>query len=179
MKKLLILLIFVPCSLIAQKIEVNKVDDFTKNRIIRTSWSTLYNGGMSNPLWISIRVSKINGTHWLNVKLMNGNHVQSMQKDARLMLMLANDSIVTLYNSEYEISCYGCGATGFVGSSAQGIEADFVIDEDELSALQTNPIKKVRIYLTDGYSEGQLKDKFHGLLIDDIRLVDNAIASNK
>lgn len=180
MKYLIVsLLVLSSLSLKAQRIEENKIDDFTKTRVTRTSWNYLYKSGGWVPLWLGVRVSKINDTYWLNLKIMNGGHVESILEGAKFMLMLSNDSVVELANSAYAISCTGCGAIGFVGSAGQGLAADFMIRNNDVPSLMNNPIKKVRIYLSDGYEEGALKGALVDLIMDDIKMINNVNSSSK
>ncbi|HTC00882.1 MAG TPA: hypothetical protein VK705_09385 [Ferruginibacter sp.] len=169
----LFILLLSPIFSYSQKIAENKIDDFTKTSVIRTTWDNLYKGGLSNPFWISIRVSKLNSSYWIDIKTMNDNKVQSIQEGGKFLLMLTNDSIIELNNNKYVISCIGCGATGFIGSGGEGIETSFLLNDSLKGILQKIPLKKIRLYFTDGYVEGELKNKQTELILKDIYAVDN------
>lgn len=163
MKRLLLFIAFATISAIAsaQELKENKIDEFTKLALKRTSYETLVQNFKMN---LFIRGSKIDSTTYLDIKLMIGGKVFSIQENADLMLMLENDSIVTLKNLKFALSCKGCGAKGFAGSAAEGVQTSYVIDDAELKALTTHNIKKIRIYESDGYLEDEIKEKRSELL---------------
>ena len=155
-KKLLtiILLIGFSIQVKGQKLVENKVDEFTGNQIKRTSWVTTSIGYSRT----NFGISKINNNFYLNLKMLKGG-VFSIAKGANIMFKLTNEEIITLSNNNYEITCTGCGAIGFVGSAAQGINTSYDITTEQLTKLKNIGIKKIRIYTSDGYLEDDLKSK--------------------
>ena len=156
----------------AQKLKVDEVDEFTNKSVKRTSWETLNSDFSSN---IYLRVSELDGYLILNLKLMKVNKsVLSVHEDMRLMLKMQNDSIVTLHAIESTVSCRGCGAIGlFGGGSAWGIEINYDITESEFYALRNLPVKKIRLYTTDGYIEEDISNKNADLIIRLLYLLEN------
>ena len=150
-----------------QKLEENKTDEFTKNSVKRTSWETLCSSSVANA---HFRVSLINEYKTFDLKLMI-NKVFSIDKDQELMLKLANGDVVKLQNLKYTITCNGCGATGFVGSEAEGIQVDYPLDKDQVEQLKANKVVKVRIYTNDGYVEDDVKDKNAEKIIKSLQLL--------
>lgn len=167
MKTILLACLLIPVMSFAQKITEDKIDEFTKSSVKRTSWDKLFSTMKATS---HIRVSKINGIVYLNLKLMDGS-VFSMDENAKLMLKSTSDSIVTLYNLKFQITCRGCGAPGFGGSAAEGIDVSYVIDQDQAEYLKTHPLNKVRIYTSEGYIEEQVKSKNSDLLSSQLKLV--------
>lgn len=139
----------------AQTIEENYTDDFTNNKIIRTSWEVFSRNPDLNGY---LRISKINNKTYLDLKLFTG--VVSMEKGSEFMLKLTNDSIVKLAANETVISCLGCGAIGLLGSQAYGLNVSFELAEEIIALLFQKPVKKARIYFRTGYREADIKEKF-------------------
>jgi hypothetical protein len=162
MKKLLqitlaaIFVIFSLQTTRAQTLEENKTDDFTNNKVKRTSWETV-NETMSFSAYF--RISQINSDTFFDLKLMIGGKVFSVKKDQELMFKLENGEVVKLANLEYTITCKGCGARGFIGSAAEGAKMSYLIDKDQLEKLKTSKVVKLRIYTSDGYVENDIKEK--------------------
>lgn len=155
--KYLLLLLLVPTMAHSQKIIENQVDDFTKNNVIRTSWDPFTRSGRA----ISFsQFSKINSLYFLYIKINLKGGPFSVGEGDKLMLMAENDSILTLLNSKYQISCRGCGAIGIAYSAMDGVELSFHLSESDVQFLLTNKIKKMRLYTTSGYIEEEVKAKF-------------------
>lgn len=146
----------------AQKIVENKIDEFTKHRVIRTSWEELaykFNGSM----YAHTRLSHIDSIYFLELKYV-GNSTNGMMEDAEFMLKLSNDSIVTLRNLKYKLQCTGCGAIGINSAGRLGLDVDFKITPEQLRLLSNNNIVKVRIYLSGGFIEEEISNKDGGKL---------------
>jgi len=138
-----------------QKLEENKVDDFTKKSVKRTSWETLVSTFSLNA---HFRFSLVDGYETFDLKMMR-DEVFSIDKDAEVMFMLDNNDVVKVQNLEYAITCKGCGATGFQGSSAEGIQAFYTISKDDIEKMKAHKVLKVRIYTNDGYIDNDVKEK--------------------
>jgi hypothetical protein len=168
MKTLFLIVFSFPIFCLAQKLEVNKIDEFTKASVKRTSWETI---NYSNRLMAYTQINKIDNNYYLNLKIMSPDKVFSIDKEDELMIKTITDSVITLYNLKYEISCTSCGSTGLLGSGLQGIEVSYKIPVEIVSYLLTNKIKKLRIYATDGYFEDDIKDKHAEIFIKLLKLV--------
>jgi len=159
MKKTVLLIItmltLISLQSFAQKLEENKVDDFTNKSVKRTSWETLYTTFTANAYF---RISNIDNTKYFDFKYQNGT-VFSIDNGQELMFKLNNGDIVKVVNLNYTLTCTGCGAKGFTGSGAQGIEVSYPISDEQLKELKANKIVKVRFYTNDGYVENDIKDK--------------------
>lgn len=152
-----------------QKVTENKIDEFTKHAVKRTSWETVMEKWTKT---IYTRVSKIDSTEWLDVKIMLGGKVFAMGEGETLMIKLSNDSIVSLKSTEHKVSCKGCGAKGFAGSAAYGIEVNYVIEKEIHDILKKNTMVKIRIYTTDGYVEEEVSDKKNATIQALLKLIE-------
>ena len=169
MKAIFLVVFFFPNFCFAQKLVKNEVDEFTKASIKTTSWETITYSGR---FVAYASISKIDETYYLNLRVMlPSSEVFSIDKGDELMIKTATDSIITLYNLKYEISCTGCGAKGLLGSGVPGMEVKYKIPSEIVSFLLNTRINKLRIYTTDGYAEGDIKDKNAETLIKLLKLV--------
>ncbi len=163
MKKILfIILILIALNGFSQTLIENSIDEFTKASIKRTSWETVM-GGMSQTYYL--RISKIDSSYFLELKIMMNNTVFAINKDANLMLKLNNDSLITLKNSDYQITTIGEGAIGYMGSAGLGLHAIYLgLNKSTISVLTAAVLSKVRIYFTDGYKDFERKEKKASLI---------------
>lgn len=153
MKKHLIIILVVSTAYCnAQSLEKNEVDEFTGNRVKKTSYEVLVQNFKLNAF---VSVMSINDSSvFLDLKLMLGSgSVHAIDKDAILYLKMADDSIIELRNTEYSISCRGCGARGFSGSNAQGSKTSYLVAKWHIEKFRSSAIAKFRLYTTDGYIE--------------------------
>ena len=165
--KTLLFLIGTSLSAYGQTLEVDEIDEFTKHRVKKTSYETLY-------LWkftAYCRVAKVEKEERIDLKLMIKG-VFSIDKDAEFMFKLDNDEIVTLKNLQYEITCNGCGSNGYLGSQAQGLKTSYGLTAEQHDKLRDHRIVKIRIYTSDGYVEGEIKEKTALTFQNALRLVE-------
>lgn len=160
----------------AQTIKENQVDEFTKNKVIRTSWEPLCKSGN---IYAHVRASKINDQLYIDLKFMLagslkiGGTIFSIADGPKIMLKLSNDTIVTLVNPKYEIACRGCGAVNLIGSEEYGVFLKIPVEDSQLDFITSYGIAKMRIYTTDGYVESDIKEKFKDIIINELKLVKN------
>jgi hypothetical protein len=169
MKNTLFVLAFIVTSIAAgaQHLAENKVDEFTKKSVKRTTWEKFIYSMKGSAF---IRASKIDSTVLLDFKFSNTD-VISIREGSRFMLKTESDSIITLNSLEYTISCKGCGATGFAGSAAEGIEVRYPVSMEQVNYLISHPATKLRFYTTDGYLEFEIKEKFAKALQQQLMLI--------
>ena len=158
MKKLFIIsTILLSTHLFSQTIIENKVDEFTKDTIKRSSWEKWIYSFTNGTGYYSILEQ--NGIKYLNLKYGNDS-VFSINKDDKLMFQLENGEIITLYNQEFTITCTGCGAYNFLGSKAEGINVYYKLSDENLKKLKEGTIVKVRLYTSKNYMEFKIKKKY-------------------
>lgn len=162
---LLLLLILIVVIGFGQKLEENKVDDFTKITIKRTSWEKL------TKYYAHFRISKISDVEYFDLKLLLGKEF-SIMEGQDIMFKFDNDEILTLKNSKTTITCTGCGAVGFGGSEGPGISVSYQMNKEQKTLLDTKKIIKVRIYTSDGYTENDVSEKFDNYIKKALTLID-------
>lgn len=143
----------------AQTIERDEIDEFTGAAIKETSWEYLLPPLSQN---VHFKVRSVDGMYYFHLKYMDktGEQVLSVDKDDELMLKLENGEIAKLNNTEYTISCIGCGAVGWPGSSGMGIHIIYNIEGSEFARLLNSKIVKMRFYTNSGYIERDIKSKY-------------------
>jgi hypothetical protein len=158
----------------AQTIKENQVDEFTKNKIVRTSWEPLSKKGK---IYSHARASIINTTRYLELKIMLSagltmeHSVFAIEDGETVMLKLDNDSIVNLNNPEHQISCTGCGAINIIGGGVQGIHLKINLANMQIDNLINHKITKIRIYTTDGFVENEVPGKFQETVSKELKLI--------
>ena len=169
MKKVLLLaVLIISANAFCQKITKNQIDKFTKKRIIETSFEqivseknvlTLMNQGKGNgsiKKSFALSFESVNDSVFLRLKWAS-DAVVAVATDAKLILLNDKDETFTFKSASYSIAGKGAGATGFYGSAQYGLDLYFYGD---VSKLQSQIIKSMRIYTTDGYIDLDInKDK--------------------
>jgi len=172
MKKtlLLITLILSVLSLqsFAQKLEENKVDDFTNKSIKKTSWEVLYTTFTANAYF---SISSIDRIKYFDFRYQNGS-VFSIDNGQELMFKLDNGDILKVQNLKYTLTCTGCGAKGLTGSGTQGIEVSYPFTDEQKEILKAHKVLKIRFYTNDGYVENDIKDKVADKIQQAIKLIE-------
>ncbi|MGM0641929.1 MAG: hypothetical protein ACQESN_10970 [Thermotogota bacterium] len=170
--QLAFLLTIFSTGLFAQKIKQREVDEFTKNKVVRTSWETI-NADLK--FTCSIRGAIINESYYLDFKIMMGmGGVFAVPDGESIMLLLDNDEVIEIINPEHIVSSTGAGATGIMGSGTHGVYLSCKVTEKQLRNIINSSIAKIRIYTTDGYVESEINnrkakkaDKIIELIIDE------------
>jgi hypothetical protein len=138
-----------------QKLEVNKTDDFTKKLVKQTSWESLASTIIVNAHYC---FSLTGDVETFNLKLMM-DKVFFINQDQQIIFKMDNGDIITLTNNAYSITCTGCGAVGFAGSAAEGLEVSYHLDNDQIAKLKAGKITEVRIFTTTESFDVDIKGK--------------------
>ncbi len=171
-KTILIFTILFSLQGFAQTLQENKTDDNTKSAVKRTSWEKLVYQLNSVKFTCYFRFSKIDSSYFMDIKLVNGGNEFSIDKNNKLMLRLSNDTLYTLFNTTYVTTSAGAGAVGSAGSQGLGIQTSyFSVKDKTFKMLERFPIKKFRIYTSDGYLESDVLDRFSAIVIASIKLL--------
>ena len=165
-----ILLVILTTNLtFGQKLEKDEIDEFTKSRVQVTSWETLTK---KPPLFSYARLRKIDSLYIFDVKLMGGSKVFSVEKGEVLYFKFEDDEIIKIYNTEYELSNYGAGAIGLLGSDALGVYLKCLIDNEQLKKLRNKSLIKIRFYSSNGYREVDVQKKHAEQFMTMMRLIE-------
>lgn len=153
MKRLInILISLMPLFCMAQSIE-SKIDDFTGEKVITTSWEKIYTGGLTGKNQTRVRFRHENNRDFMEFRLFN-DCVTSCNKDDEVLIK-TNNGLVRLSNSTYTLSKPGDWTPSAINNK-QGI---YSICYGDMTKLKDSKAKKIRFYLTDGYRDIELKEK--------------------
>ncbi len=141
----------------------DEIDKFTGKRIQETDWYNIAGGGFKFKC-VNIRAGKIDSTAYIDLKLMMNNTIYSISRGDEFMFKLANGNTITLKSLDYQITCKGCGATGFVGSDGWGTNTRYYLSKPDLIDLALGTVTDFRIYTSKGYLEEQVSGKTVGLI---------------
>ena len=158
MKKYLLLASFLPVFARAQKIVINKVDEFTHDSMRVTNWVPFVNHFGPN-MKMRTRVFAVGENLFLGVALMRPGPDMEMSEGAHLMLKTAEGNVITLSNSKDQFSCTGCAARGIYGAEAPGLVLSFPVSREDMHVLAAQRVAKIRIDLADGYWEHDVKNR--------------------
>jgi hypothetical protein len=155
---LIFLLVFSLSSLNAQKLTEDKMDEFTKVWIKRTSWAALTKDPSSmRPYRSAFRICKVNDRVYLQLKMMLNNSVYSIKEGSPLMFLLEGGDVVTINSNEYAITNYGDGAEGSGGSDNLGTNTTYDLSNEVIEKLLKGKITKIRIYTSEFFVEQEDK----------------------
>lgn len=164
----LVLLITVN-NISAQTLKENKVDEFTKNTVKRTSWEPISKTGK---IYAHVRASKINDNTYLDIRtLFPAVEVFAIKEGEAVMIKLNTDSIITLTIPKGLVSCKGCGSVNIIGSDGYGVELNLELNKEQIESLAKNKVTKIRIYTTDGFVESAIKEKFQETINRVLKLI--------
>lgn len=153
MKNILFALL-IPALTYAQKIERNQVDEFTRTKHIETKCQNLVLG--AEDATIAIKVRSIDGrillrVYWMLVSSIAHHNIYSIGSDDHLMLLLSDSTVISLKPTEGQMTCLGCGACGFAGSSAYGTSTEYRLSVETIDRLLEHDVFKMRMYTSKGY----------------------------
>ncbi len=118
MKKLLLFFtLMFPILCMGQSVE-SKVDDFTGEKVITTSWEKIYTGGLTGKSQTRVRFRHENNNDYMEFRLFT-DCVTSCNKDDEILIK-TNNGLVRLSNSAYTLSKPGDWAPSAINNK-QGI----------------------------------------------------------
>ena len=178
MKRLLlpILIFLLPVVSLAQgqfwdRLGLDYVDDSTHDVIKCSYWQVFERGNLHRTMNTFYRISSINGKLYLDLKIIQGGDVFVVPRNGKFQLLLDDDNVVTLYNTEYKTTSKGDGARRWAGSGAEGIFLSFPITLGDAEMMVHNYVDRIRLYTGEGFVERRITDTHSELFRDELRLV--------
>lgn len=154
MKKILLfILAIMPLICFAQKVDT-KIDDFTGEKVVTTSWEKIYSGGATGKNQTRIRFRHEGGTDFIEFRVFT-DCVASCDKRKEILLK-TNNGIIKVYNLEYTLTKPGDWNPNRINNKL-GIY--LTCSGSELNKLLNESVSKIRITLSDGYRDIVLKEK--------------------
>lgn len=173
---MIIVLIFLPLTIISQELNKKIVDEFTGNVELSTTWENLFKqgSGMSQNLTVcKFRISKVNDHAFLEIKLIvKGGQVFAVDESLPLSIILENGSLLEFNPIEFYIAHQGGGSIGLSGSALWGAHIKYIpIEESQFHQMMENKVTKVRINTDIGFVQDELKPKEQEKLQNSIKLL--------
>lgn len=160
MKKIIFFIAAIlPMFCLAQEIE-KKVDDFTGEKVITTSWEKIYSGGMTGKNQTRIRFRHEGGKDFMEFRVFT-DCVASCKKGEEILLK-TDTGVTKLQNLEYTLTKQGDWNPNGINNKL-GI---YLICYGNLEELSHEIVSKIRITLSDGYRDITLKEKDSSKLQD-------------
>lgn len=181
MKNLCLLLILIPSLCFSQtfpqgSFAENRVDEATHDTIMRTYWQVMERSGLSRKLNTFYRISRINDNIYIDLKVIEAGRPFVVPRGAELKILLENGNILLFHNKSYQVSCAGCGARGFAGSSVQGAVLSFEVTDYNMRQLMHHYIARIGINTGDDYLEKRITVEHSEVFMSELRMVRDAAA---
>lgn len=128
---------------------------------------------MSSQSTAKYRFLKLDNEYYLQLRLtvLQGKIFSVNQVDL-FFLKLKNDLIIELKNFQYVISSPRSGATGIVGSSMEGVEVTYPLNDADIQNLLLSELLSSRVQTSQGYIEDlNLKEKISKILKKSLDLI--------
>ena len=151
-----ILFIFPLVVLNAQKIAESKIDAFTGEPVIYTTWTQFYAGDdASGQMASEVRFRHEHGRDFMQIKIVTGD-VELTSREGAKIDFKTDKGVVSFLNLREETSGKGKGLQG--GHSPQlGMTLQFTGDFDDLLEAR---VEKIRYRFTEGYYDVDVPVKF-------------------
>lgn len=144
-----LLVILIPLSASAKKIEKDEIDEFTGYRTVYTSWESLRGKE------IHIRFRQQNNRQFLDFKMFYDGAIVIGEGD-QLMFKSTTDNIGKFSSiATYRGEMGAAAVMPIIGEKAWGIYATY---EGDLSYFADNVIRLLRLYTVDGYIDKKINE---------------------
>lgn len=182
MKRLLLITVLTiltfTMNVIAQKIQTNKVDKFTKQLIVETSFEKIVSdksilgpsgGRLMKNIWIAFR--QVGDKEYLRLKWCT-NNVIALSENANIIFLDSDGNTYIFKNSDFTVAGKGEGTVGVWGSALYGLNIYMIGD---CSAIKDKDITDMRINTTDGYIDLALNKKDAKTISDTYKVFESAV----
>lgn len=172
MRRLLLALLLIPAIGIGQTIKSNKIDKFTKERKIETSFekiTTGHFGGVLKNVWVALNTE--GESVFLNVKW-NTGAIVGVPEGAKLTFLTKTDKQFEFVNRFREVSSKGAGTVGLVGAVDYGV--NLYLDGDIFN-MEGEELTDFRLETSDGYVDFKVNKSNSNKLNDLIKVLDKEL----
>lgn len=136
----------------SQKVESN-IDDFTGEKVVKTSWEKIYSGGMTGANQTRLQIQAVNETNFLLFRIYT-NEVVAINQGSEVLIKTPNGVIKGIV-TQYSVAEPGAWAEN-APNNKLGIYFKCSI---ELADIKDVIIQKIRFPFTDGNLDIEIKDK--------------------
>lgn len=152
---LIVALIGISAKSFGQKLEENEFDKVMNKNVKQTSWETLASNSFVNAHYC---FSLIGDDESFKLKLMR-DKVFAINENQELIFKLDNGDTIKLANLMHAITCTGCGAVGFAGSGAEGLQVTYPLNKDQITKLKAQKVIAVSIFTVTDSFDIDIKEK--------------------
>ncbi len=179
MRKILLLFTFLPSFCLAQgqfydRLATDEIDNETKQSVKRSYWQVFERGNLHRTMNTFYRISSIDGSFFLDLKVIQGGDVFVVPRNGEFELLLESGSILTLHNTVYKASSVGDGARRWAGSNAEGIMLTFPLSKKDMEQLMHDYVASIRLYTGEGFVQRKITATHSELFSDEISLLFHA-----
>ena len=165
-----------PCFSKAQerytgRLDVNEIEGPAHTAVKRSSWQVLERGDLRKNVNTFFRFSSINGTCYLDLKVIHGGDFFIVPRNGELKFRLENGNSVTLYSTKYTATTIGDGARAWGGSGAEGATLSYTLTTDDIKQLLHDYVDRIRIYTGEWYVEKRITEYHSEVFMDELALV--------
>jgi hypothetical protein len=146
--KLFLLLLLFPAIAFSQKLKVNEIDKFTKQRRLETERVWLKNRSGDG---VAVSFRSADTTCFITF-YGYGRAAGVIGDGDKMIMLLDNDSTVTVYSTGIQTYDIRVGGTSTYNHQ-------YSIEKDDLNKLSTHNVKSLRKYLSDGYVDIDIPEK--------------------
>ncbi len=152
--QLIFIFVLLPIFLFGQKeFKITKtVDEFTGDTLIQSAWVKMSNTDNANRQSY-IRLSSSKGVNVFEIMYSTLGQIASISPGDEFYIKLQSGTVVTLKNSDFQISEKGKASPVFAGSEATGFHLFFPISNEDLLLLSQSRIEKCRLSTSKGFME--------------------------
>lgn len=151
----ILLLIFLSFStpIFAQKLAVDKMDDFTGKVEKQSSYEVIFNDFSST---LRIKTMLVDTSEYIAIKMVVSKSSYYINESDLLQIKTSDGLIYNFYAIKSCYSGVGQGAVGLNQSGVMGIEATY---KGALSCLKNVDIIKIRVNTSEGYKDFDISKK--------------------
>jgi hypothetical protein len=178
-KLLLILFLFLPFIVSAQKLLKPNIDKISGDTVWSTSTDKLYLHGnylTQQGEAVQCFVVKIHNVHILYMipQTLNEQSVFSIDKGQKAYLKFSDKSLITLTNDKYKISDANVFEAGNTVNDKGSITVSYILTDDDIKIINNADLTFVRFETSNSNFDCDIKPKFAELIRKQIALVDKA-----
>ena len=153
------------------RLSLDYTDESTHDVIKCSYWQVFERGNLHRTMNTFYRISSINGQLFLDLKIIQGGDVFVVARNGVFQLLLDNNEVITLHNTEFKTTTKGDGARRWAGSGAEGTFLSFPVNPDDAKMLVHNYVDRIRLYMGDDFVERRITDTHSELFRDEVQLL--------
>lgn len=142
MKYIVLLIMLLPVAVYSQRLEVDKIDEFSNERERQTSWEKVYEDFSGNVL--RLKFLRIGERMYIAAKMIaNRSTVYTIHEGSLLQIKTSAGKKFEFASESTVISSIGGGAVGLMASGVLGINARYRFsgafsDDDDICLIRVN-----------------------------------------